>query len=55
MSSMNEAAQQLVLDLARLPDGAHIDEVGHPFSLIQFPAGFSDRDHADHIHVGVRP
>ena len=54
VSFINKGAQQLVLDLAGLSDGALIDEVGHPFPLIQFPGGFSDRDHADHIHVGVR-
>jgi hypothetical protein len=52
VSASNGAAQQLVLDLSALQGPVRPAEVGHPFSTINFAGGFTDRDHADHIHIG---
>ena len=51
VSSSNLRARRMVLDLASLADPLRPDELGHPFGAIGFPGGFTDADHADHIHI----
>ena len=52
VSASNAAAQQLVLDLSALQGPVRPDEVGHPFWGLDFPGGFTDAAHDDHIHIG---
>ncbi len=52
VSASNRAARSLVTDVARLDGPLTPAEVGHPFSEILFPGGFSDADHRDHLHMG---
>lgn len=48
----NPAARQLVVELAAIQGQLRPSELGHPFGAIGFPGGFTDADHADHIHIG---
>ena len=48
----NAVARTLVLELAQLQGQLRPTELGHPFGAIGFPGGFTDADHADHIHIG---
>jgi hypothetical protein len=52
VSAFNLAAQEVVLEIAGLQGALRPGELGHPFGSIGFPGGFTDADHADHIHVG---
>lgn len=52
VSASNPAAERLVLELAAIDGPLRPDELGHPFGAIGFPGGFTDSDHADHIHLG---
>lgn len=52
VSASNGAALETVLEMARLEGEFRPDELGHPFGAIGFPGGFTDADHADHIHLG---
>lgn len=52
VSASNDMAQQVVLELAGMSGPLRPTELGHPFGAIGFPGGFTDADHADHIHVG---
>lgn len=52
VSVSNDAAEALVLDLARIEGSLRPDELGHPFGAIGFPGGFTDVDHRDHLHIG---
>jgi hypothetical protein len=52
VSASNGSAQQLVIDISTLERHVGPDEVGHPFRTINFAGGFTDRAHADHIHIG---
>lgn len=52
VSVANDAAQALVLNLARMEEPLRPDELGHPFGAIGFPGGFTDVDHRDHLHIG---
>jgi hypothetical protein len=52
VSARNAAARDVVLELAGLHGPLRPDELGHPFGAIGFPGGFTDADHADHIHIG---
>lgn len=51
-TSSNAAARALVLELTQLQGPLRPTELGHPFGAIGFPGGFTDADHADHIHIG---
>ena len=42
----------MVLEMSALEGDLLPGELGHPFGSIGFPGGFTDPDHADHIHVG---
>ena len=52
VSASNHGARQLVVELAAIHGQLRPSELGHPFGAIGFPGGFTDADHADHIHVG---
>ena len=52
VSASNQAALDMVLEMARLERALRPGELGHPFGAIGFPGGFTDADHRDHIHVG---
>ncbi|MEA2433941.1 MAG: hypothetical protein QOG54_1398 [Actinomycetota bacterium] len=52
VSSLNLAARAVVIQLAALTEPFRPTELGHPFTDIQVAGGFSDDDHADHIHIG---
>ena len=52
VSSSSFPARRLVMDVAHLSGPIRPDELGHPFDAIRFPGGFTDADHADHIHAG---
>jgi hypothetical protein len=52
VSASNARAREVVLEMAALEGASRPDELGHPFGSIGFPGGFTDADHADHIHVG---
>jgi hypothetical protein len=52
VGSTNRGAERLVLELAELQGPLRPHELGHPFGAIGFPGGFTDADHADHIHIG---
>lgn len=52
VSASNGAARQLVLQIDAVEGPLRPDEVGHPFSGIEFWGGFTDTDHGDHVHVG---
>ncbi|MBA2312038.1 MAG: lytic murein transglycosylase [Actinobacteria bacterium] len=52
VSSSSLPARQVVGFLARLEGQLRPSEVGHPFSNLYFPGGFTDADHLDHIHLG---
>lgn len=52
VSESNEAARQLVLELASTQGAIRPDELGHPFEALQFAGGFSDADHDNHLHIG---
>lgn len=49
---VNSAARDVVLEIASLEGEIRPDELGHPFGSIGFPGGFTDADHADHLHLG---
>jgi hypothetical protein len=55
VSSSSVPARQLVLEIAASTGPMRPDELGHPFGSIGFPGGFTDADHADHIHIGYPP
>jgi hypothetical protein len=52
VSSLNSAARDLVRILSTLPGGSRPDEIGHPFWDLNVVGGFTDQDHADHLHLG---
>jgi hypothetical protein len=52
VSASNVRAQEVVLEMAAVEGASRPDELGHPFGSVGFPGGFTDSDHADHIHVG---
>ena len=52
VSSSSSSARRIVLEVARLQGPLSPDELGHPFGAIGFPGGFTDADHADHVHIG---
>ena len=52
VSATNFASRDVVLEMASLEGVIRPDELGHPFGAIGFPGGFTDADHADHLHVG---
>lgn len=52
VSSSNVAARQLVLTIGAIGDPLRPDEVGHPFTSIDFGGEFTDADHQDHVHIG---
>ena len=52
VSVVNLRARSVVLEMASLEGSSRPDELGHPFGSIGFPGGFTDGDHADHIHIG---
>ena len=52
VGSSNPEARRLVGEAASLQGVLRPDELGHPFGAIGFPGGFTDADHADHIHIG---
>lgn len=52
VSSANAAARAAVLFLRSLPAGVRPTEIGHPFEDVEMPGGFTDADHAGHIHLG---
>jgi hypothetical protein len=52
VNASNVAAKRLVLELALIDGPLRPDELGHPFSSVGFPWGFTDADHADHLHIG---
>ena len=52
VSATNLASREAVLAMASLDGAIRPAELGHPFGAIGFPGGFSDADHADHIHLG---
>jgi hypothetical protein len=52
VSATNLEARALVQELAKLSGWLRPDEIGHPFGTIGFPGGFTDADHAGHLHVG---
>lgn len=52
VTASNEAALDVVWEMARLEGELRPGELGHPFGAIGFPGGFTDADHADHIHFG---
>ena len=52
VSGTNFASRDLVLEMASLEGAIRPDELGHPFGAIGFPGGFTDADHADHLHIG---
>jgi hypothetical protein len=54
VSSTSSGARRLVMEIASAPGSRRPDELGHPFGAIGFPGGFTDADHAGHIHVGFR-
>ena len=49
--AVSAAARQLVLEVASIEGQLRPSELGHPFGAIGFPGGFTDADHADHIHL----
>ncbi len=51
VSSWNDAAREVVLEVAGTHGAVRPTELGHPFGALGFPGGFTDSDHADHIHV----
>lgn len=51
VSSWNQAAREVVLELAGVQGSLRPSELGHPFGAIGFPGGFTDADHRDHIHL----
>lgn len=55
VSATNTRARDVVLEVASLEGPSRPDELGHPFGSIGFPGGFTDADHADHIHIGFDP
>lgn len=55
VSAANSPARQVILEIDSLPGPLRPDEVGHPFSTVDFPGGFSDFDHRNHIHVAYDP
>ncbi|MEA2453500.1 MAG: hypothetical protein QOG04_2210 [Actinomycetota bacterium] len=48
----NIAARDVISEIAKLEGSLRPTELGHPFGAIGFPGGFTDQDHADHIHIG---
>jgi hypothetical protein len=52
VSVSNEAARSLISGIALLDVRVRPSEVGHPFESSEFPGGFTDDDHGDHIHLG---
>lgn len=52
VSAMSLPARALVTELAGIAAPLRPGEMGHPFGAIGFPGGFTDADHADHIHIG---
>jgi hypothetical protein len=52
VSSSNGSALQLVLEVVSVEGPLRPDELGHPFGSIGFPGGFTDADHAGHLHIG---
>lgn len=52
VSSSSEVARRLVMQLSDIEGLLRPHEIGHPFRAIGFPGGFSDNDHADHVHIG---
>ncbi|MDP9069325.1 MAG: lytic transglycosylase domain-containing protein [Actinomycetota bacterium] len=52
VSSKNDAAYRVVLEIAGLEGALRPSELGHPFGAVGFPGGFTDADHRDHIHFG---
>lgn len=51
VSIANEGAHALVLELKAAPGWLRPTELGHPFGAIGYPGGFTDADHADHLHI----
>lgn len=54
VSTTSLPARHLVGEIAALSGPMRPDELGHPFGSIGFPGGFTDTDHARHIHIGYR-
>lgn len=54
VSIANLAAKQVVLEIAAVSGDLRPTEIGHPFGAIGFPGGFTDADHAGHLHIGFR-
>ena len=52
VSASNATAREVVLEIARLEGPLRPTELGHPFGALGFSGGFTDADHADHIHIG---
>jgi hypothetical protein len=52
VSAVNAPSRQIVSSLGALQGNLRPDELGHPFSDLRVVGGFSDSDHADHIHIG---
>lgn len=52
VSAFSLGSREVVLEIAGVQGSLNPDELGHPFGSIGFPGGFTDADHADHIHVG---
>lgn len=52
VSYTNRAARDVVLEIASNQGVTRPDELGHPFGSVGFPGGFTDADHADHLHLG---
>jgi hypothetical protein len=51
VSALNVRAREVVLEMAAAEGATRPDELGHPFGSIGFPGGFTDADHADHLHA----
>lgn len=52
VSASSLPAREVVLETAGVQGALRPSELGHPFGSIGFPGGFSDSDHADHLHIG---
>ena len=52
VSSASPSARRVVTEMAGLQGHLRPTELGHPFGAIGFPGGFTDADHADHLHIG---
>jgi hypothetical protein len=52
VNSLNARARAVVIQLAAVGEPYRPTELGHPFADLEVTGGFSDDDHADHIHIG---